>query len=70
MQASADILNKIGDMVGDPITQAVIKSVTAAIEIIGMILKAVSAASVKAFEQEVQTIVDSAKETATKRHKK
>lgn len=64
MQASADILNKIGDMVGDPITQAVIKSVTAAIEIIGMILKAVSAASVKAFEQEVQTIVDSAKETA------
>lgn len=64
MQASADILNKIGDMVGDPITQAIIKSVTAAIEIIGMILKAVSAASVKAFEQEVQTIVDSAKETA------
>ncbi|QHX42913.1 hypothetical protein GWP43_05045 [Treponema vincentii] len=44
MQASADILNQIGDMVGDPITQAVIKSVAAAIEITGTILKAVNAA--------------------------
>ena len=64
MQASADILNQIGDMVGDPITQAVIKSVAAAIEITGTILKAVNAASIKAFNEEINTIVENSKETA------
>ena len=64
MQASADILNQIGDMVGDPVAQAVIKSVTAAIEITGMILKAVNAVSIKAFNEEINTIVENSKETA------
>jgi len=58
MQASADILNQIA------ITQAVIKSVAAAIEITGTILKAVNAASIKAFNEEINTIVENSKETA------
>ncbi|MGP1445277.1 phage tail tape measure protein [Treponema sp.] len=64
LQASSEILDQIGNMVGDATAQAVIKSVAAAIEITGMILKAVSAANVKAFEKEVQTIVDSTKKNA------
>ena len=64
MQASVDILNQIGDMVGDPITQAVIKSVAAVIEMTGTILKAVNAASIKAFNEEINTIVENSKETA------
>ena len=64
MQASADILNQIGDMVGDPIVQATIKSVAAAIEITGTILKAVNAVSIKAFNEEINAIVEESKETA------
>lgn len=64
LQASSEILDQIGNMVGDPVAQGIIKSVAAVIEITGTILKAVNAVSIKAFNEEINTIVEEAKETA------
>ena len=64
LEASGNILEQIGNMVGEPITQMVLQSVNAAIGIISSILKAINAASAKAFEKEVKAIVESSKETA------
>lgn len=63
MKAAGDLLGDIGAMVGDPMTQAIIGGIQAAIGIFDTILKAVNAASVKAFNEEIKSIVDSTKET-------
>ena len=64
LQASSEILDQIGNMVGNATAQVVIKSVAAVIEITGTILKSVNAVSIKAFNEEIHTIVKEAKETA------
>ncbi|EMB19603.1 phage tail tape measure protein [Treponema denticola] len=64
LQASSEILDQIGNMVKVPLAQAVIKSVAAVIEITETILKAVNAASIKAFNEEINAIVEESKETA------